>query len=125
MHFDPSKIRLKTLNLCNNRISKIHNIGDSLPGIENLVLVNNKVSDLRELENLMDCKCLTRLYLNGNPVASLPNYRIYTAFLIPSLRVLDFQKITKKVVCCFKKKLSERVNRKERRAKRSLRVQAF
>lgn len=90
--------RLKTLNLCNNRISKIQNIGDSLPNIENIVLVNNKISDLRELENLIDCKSLVRLYLNGNPVACMPNYRLYAIFLIPSLRVLDFQKITKKVM---------------------------
>ena len=32
----------------------------------------------------------------GNLVTQLPNYRLYVIHLIPSLRVLDFQKVTSK-----------------------------
>ena len=32
----------------------------------------------------------------GNLVTNLPNYRLYVIHKIPSLRVLDFQKVTKK-----------------------------
>jgi U2 small nuclear ribonucleoprotein A' len=32
----------------------------------------------------------------GNLVTNLPNYRMYVVYKIPNLRVLDFQKVTKK-----------------------------
>jgi len=47
--------RLKTLNLTNNRISKISDISDSLPAIENLCIMNNKVSEVNEVIALRKC----------------------------------------------------------------------
>ena len=59
-------IRLKTLNLSNNRITKLTDVSDSLPNIENLILMNNRLTDINELYQLKHCKKLKRLILHGN-----------------------------------------------------------
>ena len=91
---------LRTLNLTNNHISKIDNISDAFPNLENLVLLGNKLSDLREIDNLSYCRNLTRLYLLNNTFTEVvvrhsedPNYRYYVIHRIPTLKVLDFQRI--------------------------------
>lgn len=91
---------LRTLNLTNNHVSKIDNISDAFPNLENLVLLGNKLSDLREIDNLSYCRNLTRLYLLNNTFTEVvsrhsedPNYRYYVIHRIPTLKVLDFQRI--------------------------------
>ena len=60
-------------------------------------MTNNKLSKLEDLTRIAaSCKSLQRLSLLGNLVTQLPNYRLYVIHLIPSLRVLDFQKVTSK-----------------------------
>ena len=58
--------------------------------------MNNKISELSELTNLGKCKKLQRLVLTNNLVTELPNYRLFAIAKIPSLRILDFQKVTAK-----------------------------
>ncbi|KRX04276.1 hypothetical protein PPERSA_11400 [Pseudocohnilembus persalinus] len=87
--------RLKSLILNNNRIQKIQNLAYSLPNLENISLIGNKITELEELDNLKDLSSLKRLILTGNTVTQLPNYRLYTIARIPSLKMLDFQKVTK------------------------------
>ena len=58
--------------------------------------MNNKISDLAEIAKLSHCKKLQRLILTNNIVTELPNYRLFVISKIPSLRVLDFQKVTAK-----------------------------
>lgn len=84
---------LKSIILTNNRISKQENISDAFPNLENLVLINNKISDLKEIENLTFNKNLKRLYLINNPITLNKNYRLYVIHRVPSLKVLDFQKV--------------------------------
>jgi len=89
--------RLKTLIINSNRISKIQKgLGPSLPSLENLMLMNNKITELSELDNLSDCKKLLRLSLVNNLVTQVKNYRMCVISRIPSLRILDFQRIKKK-----------------------------
>ena len=57
--------------LNNNRISKISNFSDSLPNLENLILTNNKILDLKEIDCLQGCKKLQRLSLLNNPVTQV------------------------------------------------------
>jgi U2 small nuclear ribonucleoprotein A' len=58
--------------------------------------MNNKLSDLQEVAKLGACKKLQRLILVNNLVTELPSYRSFVISKIPSLRILDFQKITSK-----------------------------
>jgi len=61
------------------------------------VLTNNDIAELGDLEPLKELKHLTYLSLIGNPVREKKYYREWLAWRIPSLRVLDFQKIREKV----------------------------
>ena len=64
--------------------------GDSMPILENLILSNNKLSDLNELVHLRNCKSLQRLSIMNNPVTSIANYRLFVIGHLPHLRFLDY-----------------------------------
>jgi len=88
--------RLNTLILTNNRIKTIHGIAECLPNLENLFLMNNKISDLREVAKLGKCRKLQRLVLINNSVTQQLNYRPFVISRIPSLKILDFNVVTAK-----------------------------
>ena len=69
----------------------------SVPNLTTLVLTNNNIAELGDLEPLKDVKGLQYLSLLGNPVRDKKWYREWLAWRIPSLRVLDFQRIRDKV----------------------------
>ena len=93
----PQLKRLKTLMLINNRISKVEkDFAINCPFLTNLVLTNNKISDFEQIDNIASCKSLEKLYLLDNVVTKLKNYRLYVIYKIPTLRILDFQRVTKK-----------------------------
>lgn len=56
--------------------------------------MNNKIADIEEIGKLGSCPKLQRLVLVNNIVTEIPNYRINVIARIPSLRVLDFSKVT-------------------------------
>jgi U2 small nuclear ribonucleoprotein A' len=80
--------RLKSLILNNNKIHKIQNISDSLPNLENLCLMSNKITELSELDNLSDCKNLKRLVLFNNAITHVQTLthltRLQTIDCMPS-----------------------------------------
>lgn len=90
--------RLRTLLLANNRIQNISpSIHLSVPNLQTLVLTNNLVTELGDLEPLKELRYLKYISLMGNPVTEKKWYREWLAFRIPSLRVIDFQRIRDKV----------------------------
>jgi len=50
--------KLNTLILTNNRIKQICDISESVPNIQNLFLMNNKITELSEIDKLSNCKKL-------------------------------------------------------------------
>jgi U2 small nuclear ribonucleoprotein A' len=68
-------------------------LGEVIPNLENLVLTNNHLQELGDLDPLAEFKKLTYLSLLSNPVANKQHYRSYVIHKIPSLRVLDFNKV--------------------------------
>jgi len=93
----PKLIRLKTIILINNRINKVEpNFAMNCPYFENLILTNNKISNITEIDNIASCKTLVRLSLVDNLVTKIKYYRQYVIFKMPNLRVLDFQKVKKR-----------------------------
>jgi U2 small nuclear ribonucleoprotein A' len=87
--------RCTTLLFNNNLVREISpTLADCLPNLHTLMLTNNDVRCIQDLVPLQKCKCLTRLSLHLNPVASLPNYRLQTIATIRTLNYLDFQKVT-------------------------------
>lgn len=65
--------------------------------------MGNKITDLKEIDNLAYSKNLKRLYLANNVVTNSTNYRLYIIHRLPGLKVLDFQKV----------KHTERISAKE------------
>lgn len=51
---------------------------------------------MAQIDNLSNCKVLKRLSLTNNVITKVPNYRLYTIFKIPSITVLDYQKVKDK-----------------------------
>ena len=57
--------------------------------------MNNKIADLKEVAKLGTCTKLQRLVFVNNIVTEIPNYRVNVIARIPSLRILDFNKVPK------------------------------
>mmetsp|Transcript_24003 Transcript_24003/g.42860 ORF Transcript_24003/g.42860 Transcript_24003/m.42860 type:complete len:274 (-) Transcript_24003:127-948(-) len=90
----PKLFRLKQVILNNNRIIRIgKNLEDTVPNLENLVIANNRLSNLKDLDPLAGLSKLTILSLLGNPVVNKAKYRLYVISKIPSLKILDFKKV--------------------------------
>jgi len=90
----PLMTRLSTLLMHNNRIQQIQiNVGEQLRGLKTLVLTNNNLCELGDLDPLATCTKLEYLSLIGNPVTHKPQYRLYTIYKLPTVRVLDFKRI--------------------------------
>ncbi|KAF7235250.1 hypothetical protein EG68_10733, partial [Paragonimus skrjabini miyazakii] len=87
--------RLKCLILTNNKIVRLaEDLGQQLPYLNTLILTGNSFSELRELEPLSTCDKLTFLSLVHCPVQMRANYRLFVISRIPTLRFLDFRKVT-------------------------------
>ncbi|KAL0279424.1 UNVERIFIED_CONTAM: hypothetical protein PYX00_000988 [Menopon gallinae] len=89
--------RLKNLLLNNNRIVRISDgLEESLPNLESIILTGNSIQELGDIDCLAKLPHLRTLSLLYNPIQNKPHYRLYIAFKIPQLKVLDFCKIKMK-----------------------------
>lgn len=90
----PRLLRLKTLLLSNNRVTRIApGLETSIAGLEEINFTNNKLADLVHLKPLSTLPNLTRLSLIQNPVARLKHYRAFVIRTLPNVKVLDFHKV--------------------------------
>jgi len=89
--------RLKVVYLANNRIRKINpDICSNVINLKEINLANNELKDFVDIQPLSGFKKLEYLTLSGNPIASQKNYRFYVINAIPTLRVMDFKRISRK-----------------------------
>ncbi|KAK9379019.1 leucine-rich repeat-domain-containing protein [Kockiozyma suomiensis] len=92
----PRLVRLRRLFLARNKLMHISpTVASSVPNMTTLVLTSNSIANLSDLIPLQACSKLTYLTLIGNPVTRKENYRLYTIWRIPSVRILDFEKVKK------------------------------
>eukprot|EP00040_Diaphanoeca_grandis_P011186 m.57306 g.57306 ORF g.57306 m.57306 type:complete len:237 (-) comp22363_c1_seq1:251-961(-) len=90
----PQLKRLKTLLLSQNRICRFDaHLFEGVGSLEELNLSNNLIAELGDLKPLAKLAKLSRVCLTGNPVAKLANYRMYLIFLLPELKLLDYNKV--------------------------------
>ena len=95
----PLMKRLTSLLLANNFIRKIEPLHTKLPYLHTLILTNNLIEDMKDIEvALKEMKNLKTLSLLGNPIVSKLNYRLFMIKSLPQLLILDFQKISPKVL---------------------------
>ncbi|CAB9501185.1 U2 small nuclear ribonucleoprotein A [Seminavis robusta] len=93
----PRLSRLSSLICSGNLIESFDhkNIQTNTPNWTNLVLSENRISSLHEVAKLGEaCPKLQFLSLVGNPVTKRQHYRLYIIHRIPSLKTLDYVKIT-------------------------------
>lgn len=92
----PKMPKLKMILIISNHISKISpNIGENLSNLTELILTNNRITSISEIDNIATLKKIQHLSLLDNPVTfSIPQYRLYVIHKIPSLKTLDFRKIS-------------------------------
>nr|NP_596725.1 putative U2 snRNP-associated protein Lea1 [Schizosaccharomyces pombe]Q9USX8.1 RecName: Full=U2 small nuclear ribonucleoprotein A'; Short=U2 snRNP A' [Schizosaccharomyces pombe 972h-]3JB9_j Chain j, U2 small nuclear ribonucleoprotein A' [Schizosaccharomyces pombe 972h-]CAB52744.1 U2 snRNP-associated protein Lea1 (predicted) [Schizosaccharomyces pombe] len=90
----PRMKRLQTLLCGNNRITAIApDIGKVLPNLKTLSLAQNHLQEIADLDPLASCPQLTNLSCIDNPVAQKQYYRLYLIWRIPSLHILDFERV--------------------------------
>jgi hypothetical protein len=93
----PLQPRLRTLFLAQNRIATIApTLSSSIPNLTTLVLAKNRIAELADLDPLTGFKKLTHVSLLGNPVANKEHYRAWLVWRVPSVRFLDFIKVTER-----------------------------
>jgi len=89
--------RLSTLLFSNNRISSFSTgLGPKIPNLESLILTSNRIENLADLDPLSEFKKLQNLSLLRNPITKHKHYRLYVIFKLPTVKVLDFQKVKAK-----------------------------
>jgi U2 small nuclear ribonucleoprotein A' len=89
--------RLRKIFVANNHVNRVsEKLTSLLPNLDTLILSNNRIANFSVIDSIGLNSKLEMLSLLENPVTRRPNYRLYTIFKIPSLTVLDFQKVTAK-----------------------------
>lgn len=91
----PTLQNLRSLYAANNQLARIdEDMAGRLPNLAHLVLTNNRFEDLQSLQNLAHFQRLETLSVLDNIVSKRPDYRLYVVAKCPSLRFLDFSKVT-------------------------------
>lgn len=92
----PKLERLSCLYLGGNGINHVDgkNLKKNLPGLTTVILSGNGVKGWNVIGELgSGCPKMNFLSLVGNPVTRRQHYRLYTIHKMPTLQVLDFQKV--------------------------------
>lgn len=91
----PVMNRLNALLLHNNSVSRISpTLGANLPKLSAIMLTNNRIANVSELVHLASVTKLESLSLLDNPVTLKAHYRTFVIHRIPTLKWLDFRKVT-------------------------------
>lgn len=69
---------------------------ECIPNLESLILTGNQIEELCDIDPLIPLTKLTTLSLLHNPITAKAHYRLYIAFKLPQVTLLDFCKIRQK-----------------------------
>jgi len=106
-----SLLELEQLSMQDNRVDCLDHLG-SLESLVELYVANNAIDSLRELQKLKQLSKLIILDLVGNPAvvnSAADQYRPYSIFHLPQLKVLDGQGITSAEYYAAKDKFAGKV----------------
>merc|ERR1712130_500146 len=88
-------VGVQWLDLSFNEITGIDEHLSPLVSLKVLYLHGNRISNMKDIQNLAKLEQLAGLTLHANPVERKPNYRCQIIKLLPNLKKLDFVSITK------------------------------
>eukprot|EP01016_Furgasonia_blochmanni_P050083 TRINITY_DN7682_c0_g1_i1.p1 TRINITY_DN7682_c0_g1~~TRINITY_DN7682_c0_g1_i1.p1 ORF type:complete len:406 (-),score=31.39 TRINITY_DN7682_c0_g1_i1:514-1731(-) len=91
--FDCSK--LGWIDLSHNHIVSLNTDFERFPQLKTLYLHCNYLSDMNEFKNLSKVPLIS-LTVHGNPVDTIPNFRLYLIGTLPNLRKIDTVLVSKK-----------------------------
>jgi len=90
-----SLTKLHSLDVRHNNITTIEALhAQDIPRLRKLRVSENRISQMREVDQLADFRFLSELYLNPNPVSQLPQYRAQVLHRLPRLRSLDAEQVS-------------------------------
>ncbi|CAE7369399.1 LRGUK [Symbiodinium sp. CCMP2456] len=90
-----SLTKLHSLDVRHNNITTIDALhAQDIPRLRKLRVSENRISQMREVDQLADFRFLSELYLNPNPVSQLPQYRAQVLHRLPRLRSLDAEQVS-------------------------------
>ncbi|KAF4678116.1 hypothetical protein FOL47_005395 [Perkinsus chesapeaki] len=91
-------LRLRTLMLANNRISRIgSSCFDNMPNLTSVVLTNNRLEKLQDLYPLGQLRHLERVTILDNDVCNAQHYRLFLIHILPkTVRFIDFSRVKDK-----------------------------
>lgn len=92
--YNPDK--LSWIDVSHNYLQNITKEFQHFPNLTTLNYHCNFVNELSELENLEPCENLHNLTIHGNPLDTIPGFRLYIVGILPQLKKLDTVLITKK-----------------------------
>ncbi|XP_074519888.1 leucine-rich repeat-containing protein 51-like [Halichoeres trimaculatus] len=94
-HFLAEPSKLAWLDLSFNKIINIQPILCELPELRVLNLHSNQIKSLKEVDQLGKLMFLHTITLHGNPIAIVQGYRRYVIAVLPQLKKMDFNSVTR------------------------------
>ncbi|ODQ77176.1 hypothetical protein BABINDRAFT_163689 [Babjeviella inositovora NRRL Y-12698] len=90
----PHLPKCHTVLAAKNQIHTLQtSLSEQLPNLATLSLTSNNITHLSDLTSLSKCEELHTVALLHNPVIKVEHYRLFALWAIPSLKILDFEKI--------------------------------
>eukprot|EP00931_Biecheleriopsis_adriatica_P059087 TRINITY_DN35297_c2_g1_i1.p1 TRINITY_DN35297_c2_g1~~TRINITY_DN35297_c2_g1_i1.p1 ORF type:complete len:1124 (+),score=267.55 TRINITY_DN35297_c2_g1_i1:243-3374(+) len=87
--------KLQSLDVRHNMITTVGALhAEDIPRLRKLRCSENRISQMRDLDQLAAFPFLSDLYLEPNPVSQLPQFRAQVLHRLPRLRSLDAQQVT-------------------------------
>ena len=84
---------LCSINLADNLIKSMHGIPEKHEFIERIDLSDNKISQLSDINHLIELNILRELNLANNPIQQVDDYQLTILFKLPKLSVLDGERV--------------------------------
>ena len=88
--------RLQWLDVSHNYLTHLDYNFQDFPQLKTLYLHCNFIADLGELEKLRHLQEIRTMTIHGNPLASVPNFRILSISILPQLKKMDSVLVSKK-----------------------------
>ena len=87
--------KLHSLDVRHNNITTIEALhAKDIPRLRKLRASENRISQMKEVDQLADFNFLSELYMHPNPLSQLPQYRAQVLHRLPRLRSLDSQQVS-------------------------------